>query len=240
MWFPQESFEVRLDGQMYQIVDVWDDDVFFISEQCRLVRREYYADLNSFVKNHPDESYLDIEGTPYIRSDQICGPGLATELFYQDSSTGEKVLIGYDDYPVVCLENNKKVYFDDCEWWGRDENDTIVQTEIYTANASSLGSVYVEVKINPFDLQEENHDLDDVRNHTRSEAEDIAFRYFREEYGVSNPDVWSVDPDDEVDKKDYRHLDLDDVLWLGVKKEEKNGFKKNKYRPKIFLGKIQY
>lgn len=106
----------------YRVVDVWDDEHYLIPEICLIIQKDHYDGFMQFVNGLPEyQQFVDSDTSPYKRTDDVVGPGYTTQIFYTDPATQRTVLVGFDDYPVICLDNNQGCYQDNCENWSVED-----------------------------------------------------------------------------------------------------------------------
>lgn len=110
-------------NECFKVIDVWEDDYYFIPKVCSLIQEEHYDKVMNFLNEKPEfDQFLDIDTRPYKRCDHVVGPAIATAIIYVDSKTGTETFVGFDDYPVICLNINSHLYEMDCENWKGDQN----------------------------------------------------------------------------------------------------------------------
>ncbi|MEK3955776.1 MULTISPECIES: hypothetical protein [unclassified Psychrobacillus] len=124
MVVPESYAIVRIKGEdrEYHVCDIFEDDHYLLPETCMMVVVEHFQLFMEFMKNLPDmQQFADGDTLPYWRDDTVVGPGETTRIFYKDVNTERKVLVGYDDYPVICLELNSKHYVNESEKWTAED-----------------------------------------------------------------------------------------------------------------------
>ena len=121
----QENIQIPTAGENigdYKVVDVWEDGHFLIPEICLIIVKKHYEGFIKFLNSLPEfQQFADCDTSPYKRTDDVVGPGYTTQIFYTDPETQVTVLVGFDDYPVICLDSNKDCYLDNCEQWSVED-----------------------------------------------------------------------------------------------------------------------
>ena len=183
----------------YRVAGLGYDGDYFIGDTCMTIHKDHYDAFVSFLKNLPDkQDFADSNTLPYRRDDTVVGSPCITGIYYIDPNTRKGFLVGYDEFPVICLPTNEDCYFEDCQNWTVE--DEVIETDVHQALASSLGGMLVESKV----IKDQAYGL---------EAEGVAFQLFRNRFpNVSEPDILSVDPDDKVT---YFDMPQEDIEWLG-------------------------
>lgn len=203
IYIPEEGewVEIYNDKHNYCVAYSCYDEHYLIPESLGIIKEAFYDKFMEFYKNLEDtQPFADGTTFPFVRDDTVVGPGLTTRIFYKSEVRGEMILVGYDEYPVICTESNGDCYFEGCEDWTVE--DEVVKTDVHQVLASSLGGKLVEAKI----IEGQAYGL---------EAEGRGYQLFRDEYPNTDPDVMSVDP---FDKVDYFDMPKEDIQWLEVEK----------------------
>lgn len=182
----------------YRVVDVWDDNHYRNPHFCLIIHVDHYDSFVAFINSLPDgQQFTDSQTYPYQRCDDVIGEPYTTGIYYFDPTTGQSTLVGYDDYPVICLDANKDCYFDGCESW--NDEDSIIETDVHKVTTNSFGDLLVESKFIP----DQTYGL---------ETESVAFRLYKEKHPeISEPDVLSVNPNDKIN---YFDMPQNDIQWL--------------------------
>lgn len=116
------AVKINREAREYHICDIFKDEHYIFPETCMMVVKEHFQLFMEFMNKLQDiQQFSDGDTLPYWRDDAVVGPGEATRIFYKDLNTERKILVGYDDYPVICLELNSKHYVNESEKWTKED-----------------------------------------------------------------------------------------------------------------------